>query len=58
MKFIATTKLGLESVTAFQLKKMDLQDVQNADANVSFSGTFEDMARALLYLRAAGGGSL
>ena len=53
MRFIATTKLGLESVTAFQLKKMDLSDVQNADANVSFTGTYEDMARALLYLRTA-----
>ena len=53
MRFIATTKLGLESVTAFQLKKMDLNDVQSADANVSFSGSFEDMARALLYLRTA-----
>ena len=53
MRFIATTKLGLESVTAFQLKKLDLNDVQNADANVSFSGGFEDMAWALLYLRTA-----
>ena len=40
MRFIATTKLGLESVTAFQLRKMDMSDVQNADANVSFSGSF------------------
>ena len=53
MRFIATTKLGLESVTAFQLKKMDISDVQNADANVSFTGSYEDMARALLYLRTA-----
>ena len=30
MRFIATTKLGLESVTAFQLKKMDLNDVQTS----------------------------
>ena len=53
MRFIATTKLGLESVTAFQLKKMNMSDVQNADANVSFTGSYEDMARALLYLRTA-----
>ena len=53
MKFIATTKLGLESVTAFQLKRMDIADVQNADANVSFSGSFADMAKVLLYLRTA-----
>lgn len=53
MRFIATTKLGLESVTAFQLKKMGYSDVQSADANVSFSGTYTDMARALLYLRTA-----
>ena len=53
MRFIATTKLGLESVTAFQLKKLGLNDVENADANVSFSGTYADMARALLYLRTA-----
>ena len=53
MRFIATTKLGLESVTAFQLKKLGLNDVENADANVSFSSTYADMARALLYLRTA-----
>ena len=39
MRFIATTKLGLESATAFQLKKMDMVDVQKADANVSFFGS-------------------
>ena len=53
MKFIATTKLGLESVTAFQMKKLGLSEVQSADANVSFTGGYEDMARALLYLRTA-----
>ena len=53
MKFIATTKLGLESVTAFQLKKLGMENVQSADANVSFTGAYEDMARALLYLRTA-----
>ena len=53
MKFIATTKLGLESVTAFQLKKMNMDQVESLDANVSFLGDYGDMARALLYLRTA-----
>ena len=51
MRYIATTKLGLESVTAFQLKKMGMADVQSSDANVGFIGGYEEMAQALLYLR-------
>ena len=51
MRFIATTKLGLESVTAFQLKKMGMADVQSSDANVFFTGGYGEMAQALLYLR-------
>ena len=53
MRFIATTKLGLESTVAFQLKKLGMNGVESADANVSFTGDFKDMAKALLYLSTA-----
>lgn len=53
MIFLATCKLGLESTVAFELKKLGMNGVRSEDACVSFEGGFEDMARALIYLRTA-----
>ncbi|MBQ9832399.1 MAG: class I SAM-dependent RNA methyltransferase [Clostridia bacterium] len=53
MKFIATAKMGLESVVASELKHMNMADVTVYDARVTFTGDFADMAKACLYLRCA-----
>lgn len=53
MKFIATAKLGLESVVASELKHMNMENVCAYDARVTFTGDFYDMAKACLYLRCA-----
>ncbi len=53
MKFIATAKLGLESVVASELKHMNMENVTAYDARVTFTGDFYDMAKACLYLRCA-----
>lgn len=53
MTFLATCKLGLESTVAFEMNKLNLNNIKKADACVSFDGTFDDMARALIYLRTA-----
>ncbi len=53
MKFIATAKIGLESTVAFQLHKLGILDTETLDARVKFRGDFEEMAKALLWLRTA-----
>jgi putative N6-adenine-specific DNA methylase len=53
MKFIATAKIGLESTVAFQLHKLGILDTETLDARVGFSGGYEEMAKALLWLRTA-----
>lgn len=53
MKFCATTKLGLESTVAIQLKLLGVENVETLDARVLFEGDFDTMARALLWLRTA-----
>lgn len=53
MIFLAACKLGLESTVAFEMKKLELKNIQSSDGCVSFEGSFEDMARALIYLRTA-----
>ena len=53
MRFIATCKLGLESVVAGELRSMGLAPEKVEDARVSFIGDFFDMAKAELYLRCA-----
>lgn len=53
MIFLAACKLGLESTVAFEMKKLNLNNIQSSDACVSFEGAFSDMARALIYLRTA-----
>ena len=53
MEFIATAKIGLESTVAFQLHKLGILDTETLDARVKFSGGFDEMAKALLWLRTA-----
>lgn len=53
MEFIATAKIGLESTVAFQLHKLGILDTETLDARVKFHGGFDEMAKALLWLRTA-----
>ncbi len=53
MEFIATAKIGLESTVAFQLHKLGILDTETLDARVKFNGGYDDMAKALLWLRTA-----
>ena len=53
MRFIATCKLGLESTVARQLRQLALDVERVEDARVFFTGGFDAMARALLWLRTA-----
>lgn len=52
-KFIATCKIGLESLTARELKRLDIEVEQVLDARVVFRADYFDMARACLWLRTA-----
>ena len=53
MKYLATCKLGLESVVARELRELGIAVDETADARVFFSGGYAVMIRALLWLRAA-----
>lgn len=53
MKFIATCKLGLEALVAAELRRLSIEVVRVEDAHVAFTGGYEEMARALLWLRTA-----
>ena len=53
MIFFATCKLGLESTVAFEMKKLNLNNIRSVDGSVSFEGSFDDMAKALIHLRTA-----
>ena len=53
MEFIATAKIGLESTVAFQLHKLGILETETLDARVKFFGGYEEMIKALLWLRTA-----
>ena len=53
MKYIATCKIGLESLVALELRKLDIKVDAVLDARVEFSGGYDAMARACLWLRTA-----
>lgn len=53
MRLIATCKIGLESLVSFELKKLGLEVERTLDARVVFSGGFDAVARANLWLRCA-----
>ena len=52
-KFFATCKLGLEALVSNELKALGAEVTAVHDARVDFTGTFGDMASALLGLRTA-----
>ena len=53
MRFIATCKLGLESVVAFELRTLGIEVERALDARVFFTGGYDAMAKACLWLRSA-----
>ncbi len=53
MRFIATCKLGLESVVSSELRYHNIEVEKVEDARVFFTGGFDAMARACLWLRTA-----
>lgn len=53
MRFIASCKLGLESTVTRQLRDLNIEVEQTQDARVFFRGGFEELSRALLWLRTA-----
>lgn len=53
MRFIATCKMGLESVVADELKRLGIEVEGVFDARIVFRGGYLDMARACLWLRTA-----
>ncbi|MEG1525395.1 MAG: class I SAM-dependent RNA methyltransferase [Clostridia bacterium] len=53
MKYIATCKLGLESLVTRQLHDLGINVEKTEDARVTFYGDYADMMRALLWLRTA-----
>ena len=53
MRFIATCKMGVETLTSMGLKRLGIQVVSVEDARVTFEGDFLDMAKACIWLRTA-----
>ncbi len=53
MRFIATCKLGLESVVADELRALDIEIESVNDARIVFTGDQFAMARACIWLRSA-----
>ena len=53
MRFIATCKLGLESVVADELRALDIEVESVSDAKIVFRGGYDAMAHACLWLRCA-----
>ena len=53
MRFIATCKIGLESVVSLELKRLGIEVERVEDARVLFLGDYQTMAKACLWLRTA-----
>ncbi len=53
MNFFATCKIGLEALVSRELRELGIEVTAVNDARVDFSGSYTDMAAALLYLRTA-----
>jgi len=53
MRFIATCKIGLESLVSSELKRLNIEVERVEDARVLFVGDYAAMARACLWLRTA-----
>ncbi|MEG2074240.1 MAG: class I SAM-dependent RNA methyltransferase [Angelakisella sp.] len=53
LNFCSPCNFGLESVLTGELKRMDAQDIKATDGRVDFSGDWNTLARANLWLRTA-----
>lgn len=53
MRFLATCKMGLESVAADELRALDISVESVSDARIIFTGSYLDMAKACIWLRTA-----
>ena len=53
MRFIATCKIGLESVVSLELRRLGIEVERVEDARVLFLGDYQEMAKACLWLRTA-----
>jgi len=52
-KLVATAAFGLESVVAYELKRLGLEKSGTENGRISFSGTERDVARTNIWLRTA-----
>ncbi|MEG0750932.1 MAG: class I SAM-dependent RNA methyltransferase [Oscillospiraceae bacterium] len=50
---VATCAFGLESVLAFELKRLKVSDIQTSDGRIAFKASGSDIARANIWLRTA-----
>lgn len=50
---VATCAFGLESVLAFELKRLGVGDIKTSDGRITFSASGDDIARANVFLRTA-----
>ena len=48
MRFIATCKIGLESVVSLELRRLGIEVEKVEDARVLFLGDYQTMAKACL----------
>lgn len=53
MIYSATCKMGLEAIVARELESLGINVERKEDARVIFSGSYQDMAKACMWLRSA-----
>ncbi len=53
MDLIASTAFGIESCAAYELKKLGAENIETRNGRLDFTGNFETVARANLWLRCA-----
>ena len=53
MDLIASTAFGIESCAAFELKKLHAENIETRNGRLDFTGDFETVAQANLWLRCA-----
>ena len=53
MNLIASTAFGIESCAAYELKKLHADNIETRNGRIDFTGDFETVARANMWLRSA-----
>lgn len=53
MNLIASTAFGVESCAAYELKKLHADNIETRNGRIDFTGDFETVARANMWLRSA-----